>query len=74
MTATIEPWLRAILRSPGGQHRLIDHDGPDGPELACPALGIAYPVVDGIPVLLQDEARELTAEEIEALGAGPEQG
>ena len=40
MTATIEPWLRAILRSPGGQHRLIDHDGPDGPELACPALGI----------------------------------
>jgi uncharacterized protein YbaR (Trm112 family) len=28
-----------------------------GQELVCTACGLAYPVVDGIPVLLVDEAR-----------------
>ncbi|AKT51429.1 Trm112 family protein [Arsenicicoccus sp. oral taxon 190] len=55
----IQPWLREILRSPGGEHRLVDAEGPDGPELQCPELGVAFPVVDGIPVLLMDEARPL---------------
>lgn len=56
----IAPWLREILRSPGGEHELVDGVGPDGqPELQCPALGVAFPVVDGIPVLLMDEARPL---------------
>ena len=32
-------------------------------ELVCKASGLAYPVRDGIPVLLESEARPLTADE-----------
>lgn len=35
----------------------------DGSELICAASGLAYPVRDDIPVLLVDEARQLTTEE-----------
>lgn len=36
-------------------------------ELICRVSKLAYPVREGIPVLLATEARELTAEEMEAL-------
>lgn len=39
----------------------------DEQELICKADRLAFPVRDEIPVMLQDEARELTDEEIEAL-------
>ncbi|GAA0520394.1 protein YcaR [Tatumella terrea] len=32
-------------------------------ELVCKPDGLAYPVRDGIPVLLENEARTLTADE-----------
>lgn len=32
-------------------------------ELVCKASGLAYPVRDGIPVMLEEEARQLTSEE-----------
>ncbi len=32
-------------------------------ELICKASGLAYPVRDGIPVMLENEARVLSAEE-----------
>lgn len=32
-------------------------------ELVCRASGLAYPVRDGIPVMLESEARQLTADE-----------
>ncbi len=32
-------------------------------ELVCRASGLAYPIRDGIPVMLEDEARPLTADE-----------
>jgi len=32
-------------------------------ELVCKASGLAYPVKDGIPVLLEGEARQLAADE-----------
>jgi len=35
----------------------------DKNELICKASGLAYPVRDGIPVMLEDEARQLTADE-----------
>lgn len=35
-------------------------------ELVCYASGLAYPIKDGIPVMLEDEARKLSAEEREA--------
>ena len=34
-------------------------------ELVCKPCKLAYPVRDDIPVMLQDEARQLAAEEIE---------
>jgi len=33
-------------------------------ELVCKADGLAFPVREGIPVLLENEARTLTVEEI----------
>ena len=36
-------------------------------ELWCAASGLAYAVKDGIPVMLSDEARDLTAAERESL-------
>jgi uncharacterized protein YbaR (Trm112 family) len=36
-------------------------------ELICKADQLAYKIADGIPVMLVDEARKLTAEEVEAL-------
>lgn len=32
-------------------------------ELVCRASGLAYPIRDGIPVMLEEEARPLTADE-----------
>ncbi len=36
-------------------------------ELICRADRLAFPVRDGIPVMLEDEARVLSAEETDAL-------
>lgn len=32
-------------------------------ELVCKASGLAYPIRDGIPVMLESEARQLSTEE-----------
>lgn len=36
-------------------------------ELVCRVDRLAYPIRDGIPVMLADEARPMTAEEVETL-------
>lgn len=36
-------------------------------ELVSRAARLAYPIRDGIPILLEEEARQLTAEEVEQL-------
>ncbi|MBI3480590.1 MAG: Trm112 family protein [Nitrosomonadales bacterium] len=36
-------------------------------ELICKADRLAYQIVDGIPVMLVDEARKLSAEEVEKI-------
>jgi uncharacterized protein len=38
-------------------------------ELVCKAERLAYPIRDGIPVMLVAEARQLTLEEVENLHA-----
>lgn len=37
---------------------------PEKQELVCKASRLAYPVRDGVPVMLEDEARTLTEEEL----------
>ena len=36
-------------------------------ELICPADALAFPIRDGVPVMLQEEAREISLEEREQL-------
>lgn len=38
---------------------------PEQQELICWASGLAYPIRDGIPVMLESEARKLSLEEKE---------
>ncbi|NQX89859.1 MAG: Trm112 family protein [Halioglobus sp.] len=40
----------------------VEYD-KDNDELICRASGLAFPVRDGIPVMLESEARPLTADE-----------
>ena len=40
---------------------------PQSQELWSKAARLAYPVRDGVPVMLEEEARRLTPEEAEAL-------
>ena len=50
------PELLAIIVCPACHGELALTEG-DRPELVCQGCGLAYPVRDGIPVLLVDEAR-----------------
>ena len=52
MRRMIDPKLLEILACPQDKQPLEDH----GDYLVNPRLGRAYPVFDGIPVLLTDEA------------------
>ncbi len=57
----ISPELLAIIVCPSCKGDLTLTDGATAtagePELVCSGCGLAYPVRDGIPVLLVDEAR-----------------
>ena len=57
----IDKKLLAILVCPVSKAPL-DYD-EDKQELVCKASGLAYPVRDGIPVMLETESRQLTADE-----------
>lgn len=66
----IEPWLRDILRCPAGRHELIDVTDEAGEpafecaeacETAAPEGNrLRFPIRDGIPVLLIDDAARVT--------------
>lgn len=57
-TGGLSPELLAIIVCPDchGEFRVVERSGAE-PELACQGCGLVYPVRDGIPVLLVDEAR-----------------
>ncbi|QVQ54374.1 Trm112 family protein [Spiractinospora alimapuensis] len=55
MSAQIDDWLLDILACPKSRAPLrLDSEAE---ELVCDESGLAYPIRDGIPVLLVEEAR-----------------
>lgn len=67
MRVPIDPRVLEILVCPVSKARLLP--SADGTELWCRASGLAYPVRDGIPVMLPEQARALRQVERDALDA-----
>lgn len=61
----LDPNLLDILVCPVSKAPLIYDE--KRAELKCKASGLAYPVRDGIPVMLEEQARALTDAEINNL-------
>ena len=61
----VDPKLLDILACPICKSPLV-YD-KDKQELICKPDRLAFPIRDDIPVMLEDEARHLSFEEIEAL-------
>ncbi len=61
----IDKKLLSMLVCPVSKAPLI-HDS-DKQELICVASGLAYPIRDDIPVMLESEARQISLEEKEQL-------
>ena len=55
---TLDPGLLAILVCPVTRSKLVYDQ--DAQELISEAAGVAYPVRNGVPVMLIEEARVLT--------------
>ena len=56
----IDPKLMEILVCPMSKKTLIQK----GEELICKESKLAYPIRDGIPIMLPEEARELEEHEL----------
>ena len=61
MMSMLDKKLLSILVCPVSKAPLTYDEARQ--ELVCRASGLAYPVRDGIPVMLESEARSLTADE-----------
>ena len=61
----IDPKLLQILVCPVSKGELQYH--PATEELWCVESGLAYAIDDGVPVMISDEARQLTAAELESM-------
>lgn len=57
----LDPKLLNILVCPVSKAPLVYNE--ETQELMCKASGLAYPVRDGIPVMLEEEARAMTTDE-----------
>ncbi|HUJ86984.1 MAG TPA: Trm112 family protein [Burkholderiales bacterium] len=63
MSTAVDPRLLEILVCPLCKGALVYRKEPG--ELICKADRLAYPIKDGIPVMLEDDARKLDpAEEV----------
>lgn len=56
-TGELDPWLLGKLVCPLTRRPL--HYDRDADELVSEAAGLAYPIRDGVPVMLIEEARPL---------------
>ena len=63
----VDPKLLEILVCPAS-HGPLEYDSAAG-ELISRKAGLAYPIRDGIPIMLEEQARALTDEELEQLPA-----
>jgi uncharacterized protein YbaR (Trm112 family) len=63
MSGRIDPELLAVLVCPKCESELVVRRAQDGEEqsLDCTSCRLSYPVEDGIPVMLAEEARPLPA-------------
>jgi uncharacterized protein YbaR (Trm112 family) len=60
----VDPKLLEILVCPMCKGKLLYRkEAKGGPELICKVDRLAFPVKDGIPVMLEDDARKLPPEE-----------
>jgi uncharacterized protein YbaR (Trm112 family) len=59
MSADLDPWLLSILVCPVTRTPLR-YDA-DAQELVSDEAGLAYPIRDGVPVLLAEQARRIVA-------------
>jgi uncharacterized protein YbaR (Trm112 family) len=59
VSATIDPWLLARLVCPATRTPLR-YDAT-AQELVSDAAGLAYPIRDGVPVMLVEDARRIDA-------------
>ena len=57
MSKPIDPWLLSILVCPVTRTKLRYDE--DAQELLSEAAGLAYPIRDGVPVMLVEEARPI---------------
>ena len=62
---TLDSKLLELLVCPVSKAQLTYKKELD--ELWCRASGLAYPIRDGIPVMLEEEARQLTQSERDSL-------
>jgi hypothetical protein len=69
MVVELDPRLLEILACPSPDHAPLRPGADDDPEadvLTCTSCGRRFPVVDGVPVLLLDEARLPEGAEVSA--------
>jgi len=59
MTAPLDPWLLSILVCPVTRTPLRYDEAAQ--ELVSDEAGLAYPIRDGVPVLLAEQARRIAA-------------
>ncbi|MBO1924100.1 Trm112 family protein [Thiomicrorhabdus sp. 6S3-12] len=59
----MDPKLLEILVCPVSKTKLVFDK--EQQELISTSANLAYPIRDGIPILLEDEARQISAEEAE---------
>lgn len=64
MPDALDPRLLQILVCPV-THEPLEHDSARG-ELVSRGAGLAYPIRNGVPVMLPEEARKLEPEAAEA--------